>query len=1023
MRKPSNFRGLIFVMSFLLSAVYVQAQMTIRGQVTTSDGKPVPNASVEVVGREEVNTNADAQGNYSIEVPAEGAKDGTVTLKAYTNDFEKDMAVPYHEGATAVTNFVQQRQTTLTDVVVIGYGAIKKKDATGSVALITTEDMNQGPIVTADNLLTGRVAGVNLIPNGNPGTGSTIRIRGGASLDASNDPLLVVDGLPLESASLSQINPNDIESFSILKDASATAIFGSRASNGVILITTKKGSAGKWRFNYDAQFSYNTLPYKIKVLSTQDFIDAVTALGPKSEVMLGLGGYVDVNGNVVRGAMSDTDWQDKIYSNTIGTAHNFSARGNIGGILPSRFTVGYNDTPGLLNTSGYQRTNFSMALNPKFLNNTLKIDFTANASFEKYGKADEGVIADAIFFDPTKPVYSKDTPYYPYYLGYFEWGPAGTNASYNPVTGNYVYNTLAAHNPVSRLDEVNHTSDVRKFWGNFQVDYSFPFLKGLRAVVNLGFQYQRWFEDNVSTPFAGTMFKINDDVTKPIGSEWHNDGWSQNKLLDAYLNYVNTFGKFKVDLTGGYSYQYFNQGREYNGGDIMIYAVDGSALPVDKLYTQKVLVSFFGRANFTWADKYLLTATIRRDGSSMFFDDLQWGNFPAASFAWRIGDEDFMKNQNLISDLKLRAGWGITGQQNLYGDEKINLNRYLPLYGVGNNRIVRQYPFGGAWYDMMYPLAYNPNLKWEETTTWNAGLDFGFADQRLTGTFDAYYKKSKDLLANVQIPVGSNFATQNWMNIGSFTTKGIELGLNYDIVKNRAQGAFNWSAAYNVSLNKVEITDYPLAGDNVRGGVNGANGFYSEIFSVGWAPYSYWVYKQVYDSNHNPIEGAYVDIDGDGHITEADKYLYHHPSPDATMGLSTNLSWKGFDFSMAWRASIGNYIYNNVKAINSYAKMLNPSGSYLKNIVSAEFTEQTPYSILSDMWIENGSFLKWDNATLGYSFNNPFGEGSKLRIYGSVQNILCITKADTDDPEVDGGILWNLYPRPRTYVLGFNFDF
>lgn len=980
------------MLSFLFTGIILQAQMTVNGKVLNSDGKPIPGASVEVVGKEEIFADADLEGNYTLQVPADVAKDGIVTLRAVSKDSEKEIPINYYEGKTVISDFKFTAEKTLNEVVVIGYGTIKKKDATGSVTLITTEDMNKGPVVTADNLLTGRVAGVTLTPNGNPGSGSTIRIRGGASLNASNEPLLVVDGLPLQDTSLNRINPNDIESFSILKDASATAIYGSRASNGVILITTKRGSAGKWRFNYDGQFNYNEVPYYVDVLSSSQFVDLVNTKIPGRIPQLGLNGVI-----------YNTDWQKEVLHNALATSHNLSARGNIGGVLPSRFTVGYGNTPGLLRTSSYERTNFSMALNPTFFDKHLKIDFNANAAFETYNKADETALSNAVFFDPTKPVRDPNS----LYNGYFEWMQSASQLD-----------NLAPRNPVALLEDVKNTTDFRKFFGNFQVDYKFHFFPDLRAVVNLGFERARWF-DNFHRN-AGAAANASDNINRESKSD--GNGFYQNKLLDTYLNYVKDFNKLKVDVTAGYSYQNYNNGRSYTSGDYYSASYNPQKSFTDLPSEQRFLVSFFGRANLTYADKYLLTLTYRRDGSSLFSKDNRWGNFPAASFAWRMSDENFMKSISFISDLKLRAGWGITGQQALSNIQ------YFPLYGF-NTTQQGQYIFGSEWLNVMYPKFYNTNLKWEETTTYNVGVDFGFLNNRITGTIDLYSKKSKDLLAEVDIAAGANFANRGMTNFGELTSKGAELGINWDIFKTKTDGGFNWDVNYNVSFNKLEVTKL-YGGTDVTGvgGISGVgNGNYIQIHREGYAPNSFYVYKQVYDSNHKPIEGAFQDLNGDGVIDTNDRYLYKKPNADWTMGFKTNVSYKHFDFSMAWRASIGNYIYNNLKSSNIYLNSVNSSANFVSNILTDyydnQFVNRDVFKASSDMFIENASFLKLDNVSVGYTFNKAFGEGTRVRLSASVSNVFTITDANVDDPEVYGGIYWNLYPRPRVYSFGFNLDF
>jgi len=998
--------SMLFACLLISLNVSAQNSKSISGTVMDETGESVIGASVSVKGTS-VGTATDIEGNFQLT-----ATDNAVLVVSSVGFISQEVPVA---GKSTLHIVLKENTQLLNELVVIGYGAVKKSDATGSVELLTSKDMNKGPIVTADNLITGRMPGVLVIPNGNPGTGSQIRIRGGASLDASNDPLIVVDGLPLENVSISQINPNDIESFSVLKDASATAIYGSRASNGVILITTKRGGEGKWKFNLDVQGNVNTVPWTVKTLSQAEFIDAVTNFQASSAAMLGY-----------NGTMYNTNWQKEIFKSTMGTNINLSALGKISSALPARISVGYNDTPGLLMTSGYQRSNLSVVLNPSFFNNTLKVDVNLNGSYEKYNKADEaGAIGGAMMFDPTKPVYingsrDENAPY----LGYYEWQQADGTP-----------NNLSGRNPVALLKEVDHYSDNWKVWGNVQFDYAIPHVKGLDAILNLGLQSERWFENSFTNKTANTMFTDASGNYVPVGSEWHNKGNSTNRLLDFYLKYNNTFNYFKLDLTGGYSYQKFNIGTEYDSGDVIIHSMnDAIELPINKIYTPKVLLSFFGRANLSFYEKYLLTLTVRNDYSSMFSKANRSGVFPAASFAWRVNEEDFMKNQTLFSNLKLRLGWGVTGQQNLYGDERININRYLPLYGLGTNSY-SQYPIGNTNIFPIYPLAYNPNLKWEQTTTYNAGLDFGLAKNRVYGSLDFYYKKSKDLLANVMVPAGVNFANQMYMNNGAFSTKGVELGLNWDVIRNSRAGAFNWTLGYNVSMNKLKITDYSAESSNARTFVaGGGGGIPISIFQVGYAPYTYYVYKQVYDTNGKAVEGVFADLNKDGKLDENDKYFFHSPNPDATMGLSTNLSYKKFDFSMAWRASIGNYIYNQVAAMNSYRMQMDPSGSYLHNISSTEYLAPDDIKRVSDQWIENGSFLKWDNATLGYNFNR-IAKGLDMRIYFSVQNILILTKANVNDPEVAAGsdnavvnaiqpgVVNNLYPRPRTFLLGLNFNF
>ncbi len=965
------------------------AQQSVRGTVLDEMGMPLPGVNVVVEGTSN-GTSTDLDGRFALSNVNSGDRlvFSFIGFATVTMDYSGQA-----ELSVTMTEDVNQ----LDEVVVqVGYGAVRKRDATGAVEVVGEEDFNRGMNVTAENLLNGRVSGLTITTGGAPGASSVIRIRGGSSLNASNDPLIVIDGLPIDNnlvggstSILASLNPNDIESFSVLKDASATAIYGSRASNGVIIITTKKGSRGGLDVQFNSITTYNTLARKVDVLSADEFRAVANTPGVATAAQLALLG--DAN----------TDWQDEIFENTFTVDNNLSVRGNLFNVMPARLSVGYTNVPGLLKTGEFQRTTTSVALNPSFFDNHLRINLNANISWQDNRFADEGAIGNAIRFDPTQPVYDADS----YFGGYFEWLEADGD---RVAVG-------APHNPVSLLEQRRNVTDNRRIYGNIQFDYKMHFFEDLRAVLNLGFDEQTGSGTNTLAPFSPQGYITGNysvGTYENFGS--YNYFWDerQNKLLDAYLVYTKEIGALNIDLTGGYSYQFF-KGESFSTGNI--YDPNSEA---DVFTRPDVnLQSYFGRLNLGFDEKYLLTVNYRRDGTSRFSKRNRWGNFPGAALAWRISEEDFLVNNRYISNLKLRLGWGVTGQQDIaaaYG--------YIPTYTTGTTQA--QYQFGNVFVPVGRPQGYNEQLKWEETTTKNIGLDFGFFSNRLTGSVELYEKKSKDLLASVPFPDGSNLTNEFWANFGDLTSKGFELSLNYDVVRGQD---FNWNANFNMTYNDREITSLANGVSNPVGDIEGGGGNRIQIHSVGYHPNAFYVYEQVYDAAGRPVEGVYVDRNQDGVISTDDLYRYKKPDADYTFGFMTNMSYKKFDFSMAWRANLGNYNFNNTASNSGFLQAGIRYPDVVSNLhsdyLNTGFLLEGNNRVFSDYYVQNASFLKLDNVTLGYTFNELIGDDSKMRVFFGVQNVLTITDYDGIDPEVFGGIDRTIYPRARMYMLGFNLDF
>ena len=990
---------------FLSIGAFAQ-QIAVKGHVKDTTGEPVIGANVLVKGTTN-GTITDFDGNFMLNVPKDAIL--SVSFVGYKSAEVK--------AASTVMVTLEDDSQVLDAVVVIGYGSVKKNDMTGSVTAIKPDKLNKGLITNAQDMMTGKIAGVSVISKGGaPGEGATIRIRGGSSLTAENDPLIVIDGLAMDNKGvkglanpLSMVNPNDIESFTVLKDASATAIYGSRASNGVIIITTKKGQAGaRPTISYDGNVSVSTVKSTVDVMDGDQFRSFIKDIwGEDSEAYSKLGN-------------ANTDWQKEIFRPAVSTDHNLTISGGLKN-MPYRVSFGYTNQNGIVKTSKFERYTASVSLAPSFFEDHLKINANLKGMIAKNRYADGGAVGSAVSFDPTQSVRSDD-PYHQYYFdGYFQWNTDAS--SLNDDTWKRTFNGNAPGNPVALLEEKDDRAISKSLIGNLELDYKFHFLPDLHAHVNGGMDLSTGKQYTDVSPYSST------------NNYYGSYGWEQkdkyNLSLNAYLQYSKDFtDKHRFDVMAGYEWQHFhdtsdqeywglyplsnnvveNRGQRYNNTS------SGSA-------TESYLVSFFGRVNYTLLDRYLFTATVRQDGSSRFHKNNRWGLFPSFALGWKLKEEAFLKDVDVLSDLKLRLGYGITGQQN------INSGDYPYLAVYETNKDGAYYPILGEG-TTYRPNAYNPDLKWEKTTTYNVGLDFGFLNNRINGAVDYYYRKTTDLLNSVFVSAGTNFKNKVLSNVGSLENSGIEFSINSKPV---VTTDWTWDLGFNITYNKNEITKlttgdsenyYVAAGDNIGGGRD----MKAMAHAVGHPASSFYVYQQVYDENGKPIENEFVDRNGDGTINGDDRYFYKKPTADVLMGLTSRLSYKSWDFSFSLRASLNNYVYNSVEAGGSDC---NPTSVYsfgaLNNRplmgVANNIQNLKDNTLLSDYFVQNASFMKCDNITLGYSFKKLFGAPIGGRVYAAVQNVFTITKYKGLDPEVEKGLDNNIYPRPLTTLIGLSLNF
>ena len=863
----------------------------------------------------------------------------------------------------------------------IGYGTTTRQAATGAVLKVSEDEFNAGSIVSPDQLLSGKSAGVRITSSGGaPGEGSEIRIRGGSSLAANNSPLIVLDGIPLDQRSLqgvrnplNAINPNEIEEFVILKDASATAIYGSRASNGVILITTKKGKKGSpFVVDYGFQFSADQIDNKVDVFDAAAYRQFV----------------IDNNGDTSRLGNANTDWQDVIYSTANGTIHDITvSQGFSNFTYRANFNAAYKE--GVLINDLYRRNAINLNLTGNLLDNHVKLVLTTKGSFDDNFYANNGAIGGATAFDPTQSIYQEGSPF----DGYFEY----TDTNGDPLN-------LAPRNPLAQLQQDDNKSRTKRNITNLNLDYKFHFLPELRFIANGGFDYSE---------LDGKQYISANSATQQNG-QYKNfySGLNRNTNLDLTLNYKSRFESINTafEILAGHAYQEY-----YIKSDVM--NSEGFDVTLDKTdINRNALEGYFGRVSFDIADKYLIAASYRRDGSSRFSPDTRWGNFPGVSVGWKLSNENFLKNSNLFSTLKLRGGYGITG------NNEVNQNYgYLGVYTPGQPSASIE--FDGIFVNTLRPEEFDENLKWEETTQYNAGIDFGFLNDKLNISVDGYYRETKDLLARIPVAAGSNLSDVLTTNIGETQSRGVELGIDVALV---SKDNFNWDINLNGTLQELEITKLNLSGDPdffiPQGDISGGVGNRIQLYRPGYDPSTFFVYRQVYDTDGHPIEGAYVDVNGDNQITEEDRQAYKKATPDAYYGFSSNLSYKNLDFSFTFRGSLGNYVYNNVNSSTGYkAKFFDTLGDYYENgstdVLNSNFSEAQYFS---DYYISRADFLKLDNISLAYTI--PF-EKITLRTTVTGTNLFTLTEYDGFDPEISSGIDNNFYPRPSGFVLGFNFTY
>lgn len=955
-----------------------QASRTVTGKVLDENKQPMPGVAILIVGTTSGGT-TDFDGNFTLSVPA-----GNNELQFSFIGYETvKMPIPANNN---IRLQMKPQTMTLDDVVVIGYGTSRKGDLTGAVANVSSKDFNEGMISSPEQLINGKIAGVQIMSNsGSPTAGSTIHIRGGASLNASNDPLIVLDGVPLEiggisgnnSNFLSLINPNDIESMTVLKDASSTAIYGSRASNGVIIITTKKGADSKLKISFNTTNSLQVRTQTADMLSRGEFINIVNSNGTDAQKAL-LG-------------TANTDWNDEIYNVAFGTDNNLSFSGKLKNI-PYRVSLGYYNQDGILRTDNAERITGNISVSPGFFNNYLKFNVNIKGSLNKNRFANDGAIWAASTYNPTLPVHSGNDAF----GGYTE----AIDNTGTPVT-------RGVRNPLGLLRQYKSTSDIKRVIGNADVDYKLHFLPELKFHATVGYDYAEG-KGKIYVPEEAAEYATTGGRDFTYGPQINT-----NRLLTTYLNYNKTFGEFTVDATAGYDYQAWKSSSE-KYSELNVAGIEQKSIAASD--QRHVLLSYYGRLNLTYDTRYMLTATIRRDGTSRFNKDNRWGTFPSLALAWRISEESFLENWETLSNLKLRGSYGVTGQQDGIG----NYN-YLPVYTGSQSGA--EYQFGNAFYPTYRPEAYASDLKWETTTAWNAGIDFGFFNNRLSGSVDFYTRKTKDLLATVPSPAGTNFDKTILTNVGNVDSHGLEFGLNVTPVDTKN---ITWDMSFNATWQRMKIQNLSLVkGTAITNTSVGPtiDSYYFQVLSEGYEPYMFYLYHQLYDEKGKPIEGAYADLNDDGEINSDDLYRYKSPSPDWILGFSTSLRYKKWNLGMSFRANIGNYVYNgmamntgawNTMSYNDY-QLNNLSSSYLKT----GFRER---QFLSDYYVENASFLKMDNITLTYNFGKIWN-CFNLNASAMVQNVFTVTNYSGVDPEVPNGMDSSFYPRPRIFSLGLGLDF
>ena len=979
-------RSFLLVALLLMGCLQLLAQTrTIKGVVTDAqNGEALIGATVMVEG-DKSGTVTDFDGNFSLQVPSSAKK----VKISYIGYIDQVVAISDNMKVN-----LESDSKALADVVVIGYGTARKSDLTGSVATVKAKDFNKGLVSSPEQLINGKVSGVQIMSNsGSASAGSTIRVRGGASLNASNDPLIVLDGVPLEQGGisgnssnfLSMINPSDIESMTVLKDASSTAIYGSRASNGVIIITTKKGQQGAVKVNFNTTNSMQTRAQMVDMLSRDEFVNVINQFGTDNQKSL-LG---DTN----------TDWNDEVYRTAFGTDNNLSVSGSIGKYLPFRVSAGYYNRSGLVRKDNVERWTGNVVLTPSFFQDHLKLTINAKGTLNNNSFNNGGAVWAAATFNPTIPVYSGNDKY----GGYNE----ALDADGYPVNA-------GVRNPRGLVDLYDSKSKVSRFIGSMDVDYKVHFLPDLKLHATVGADYAKG-DGTIHVPvYAAQSFNKDEALS---GNDYkYGPQKNENRLLTLYANYAKYFEDIKsnVDLTAGYDYQYWKSTTPL----YYTKSAAGTNLSTVKASDYRhVMLSYYGRVNYSFDGKYLLTATVRRDASSRFSKDTRWGTFPSVALGWTLTEEPWLKNQKVLSNLKLRASYGVTGQQ-----EGIGNYNYLPVYTysvTGAEAFIN-----GQYINTYRPEAYVSDLKWETTTSWNFGLDFGFLDGRIGGAIDFYTRKTKDLLASVPTAAGTNFSKTILTNVGNVDSKGIEVSLNATPIQTKD---WEWNLSYNFTWQNMKVKNLSLikggSQTNVKVGPS-IDAYQFQVLSEGYEPYMFYVYHQLYDSKTGkPIEGAYADLNNDGEINDADLYRYHSPAPKYIMGLSTSLRYKQLTLGMSFRANIDNYVYNGMGMSTGAFETVSYNNSQLNNLNTSFLkTGFKTRQYLSDYYVENASFLKLDNLSLSYNVGK-INKWASLTVSAMVQNVFTITGYSGTDPEVPNGMDNSFYPRPRTYSVSLGLQF
>lgn len=979
-------RSLLLVALFVIGCLQLMAQTrTIKGEVTDAqNGEALIGATVMVEG-EKGGTVTDFDGNFSLQVSSSAKK----IKVSYIGYIDKVLSISDNMKVK-----LESDSKALADVVVIGYGTARKSDLTGSVATVKSKDFNKGLVSSPEQLINGKVSGVQIMSNsGSASAGSTIRVRGGASLNASNDPLIVLDGVPLEQGGisgnssnfLSMINPSDIESMTVLKDASSTAIYGSRASNGVIIITTKKGQQGAVKVNFNTTNSLQTRAQMVDMLSRDEFVNVINQFGTDNQKSL-LG-------------TANTDWNDEVYRTAFGTDNNLSVSGSIDKWLPFRVSVGYYNQSGLVRKDNVERWTGNVVLTPSFFQDHLKLTINAKGTLNNNSFNNGGAVWAAATFNPTIPVYSGNDKY----GGYNE----ALDADGYPVNA-------GVRNPRGLVDLYDSKSKVSRFIGSMDVDYKVHFLPDLKLHATVGADYAKGDGTIYVPAYAAQSYNKDESLG---GSDYkYGPQKNENRLLTLYANYAKYFEDIKsnVDLTAGYDYQYWKSTTPL----YYTKSAAGTNLSTVKASDYRhVMLSYYGRINYSFDGKYLLTATVRRDASSRFSKDTRWGTFPSVALGWTLTEEPWLKNQKVLSNLKLRASYGVTGQQ-----EGIGNYNYLPVYTysvTGAEAFIN-----GQYINTYRPEAYVSDLKWETTTSWNFGLDFGFLDGRIGGAIDFYTRKTKDLLASVPTAAGTNFSKTILTNVGNVDSKGIEVSLNATPIQTKD---WEWNLSYNFTWQNMKVKNLSLikggSQTNVKVGPS-IDAYQFQVLSEGYEPYMFYVYHQLYDSKTGkPIEGAYADLNNDGEINESDLYRYHSPAPKYIMGLSTSLRYKQLTLGMSFRANIDNYVYNGMGMSTGAFETVSYNNSQLNNLNTSFLkTGFKTRQYLSDYYVENASFLKLDNLSLSYNVGK-INKWASLTVSAMVQNVFTITGYSGTDPEVPNGMDNSFYPRPRTYSVSLGLQF